>query len=566
MNPISGSGFERFIRDPTAKVQHPLGKAGMVVLNALFGIATLGIVHIGFAIKHHFTTKRAMMNQAQAALSLEITGVGLPLLIKKREIDAQLETQHIPRELIVIIHSQIGKIAPLRQQAIDQKKLHMYTLTDSHTLLISEKGQLFLENLSKELGHGTFKTAYEARDLTTGEELVSLHYKEEEKKDIPVPPSREKVPVKSAVEAEENEERTSGSFAGEATSGPRVASQGLTKAPSGLLAMMEEARKKQRAELPPPPQGTAEQNERGAHLGELNERQRELAVIRDLQGRPGIVQTRAIVVYDSQGAAQQKMGLLQSRYADDLSKLERPEDTASPLVKAEDRLKRMEILAGALDGLQAMHARGYIHRDIKPGNIMVRTASGTVEGALSDFGTVCLQHNDREIMNYAGTPRFSAPELAILATQHEKGVELTTQSDIWSMGVTMYQTLCEQPESEMGVAGQKSATEQLLSSIFGIRSMNDAAILPGIARLHPSRYRPGVRAPSRFSKSDTEVQDGHTHDLVILREKGALEHLVADCLELNPANRPTAAQLHARFQVLVAQQRQQVEALRAGRG
>ena len=195
---------------------------------------------------------------------------------------------------------------------------------------------------------------------------------------------------------------------------------------------------------------------------------------------------------------------------------------------------------------------------------MVRTgSSGTVEGALSDFGTVCLQYNDREIMNYAGTPRFSAPELAILATQHEKGVELTTQSDIWSMGVTMYQTLCEQPEAEIGVAGQKSATGQLLSSIFGIRSMNDAAILPGIARLHPSRYRPDVQARSKFFKSDTEVQDGHKKDLATLREQGDLERLVADCLELNPGKRPTATQLRDRFQALLEQQRQQVETLRS---
>ena len=599
MNPISGSGFEGFIRDPTANVQHPLGKVGMTALNVLFGLVTLGTVHIGFAIKHHFTTKREMVAKARALTSLKMTDVSRELLGGLRlQRDLQPGMKKVSTDLVKKINEKMFDILQFHERAKTEGKRHVYSLTDTHNLIIGANGRIFLEDLSQQLGKGTSKIVYNAFDLFTGEELVSLRYHgAEEKPVLPAPPdSQPRHPVLLAPVEEEvvavsgEEDQTSVRPSDESTServeigepeeegttsfGSRTsaassqvsADEGTVPKAAGQLAkpsaqpafMAMFGRKK--VQIPNPPQGTPQQNERGLAFGSQTEVQREFQVIRELKGSPGIVQTREITVYDSTGASQgEEKGLLQARYDGDLDKIKPPGEEATDLVKAENRLKRMELLAGAIEGMRVMHEKGFIHRDIKPGNIMFRTNPSTrqLEGALSDFGTVCLQYNDKQMMGYAGTPRYSSPELSIIDSDPSKAPELTPKSDIWSMGVTMYRVLCEQTQVEGGAqAARMPVKAMLFESIFGVQSAVDQNVLASISRLHPSR--------KLLAHSYRDAQEKHNTDLQEMRNKGPLEGLIADCLELDPAKRPTAAQLNERLQALIAQQGQQVETLRAG--
>ncbi|MFC4050640.1 serine/threonine-protein kinase [Actinomadura syzygii] len=82
-----------------------------------------------------------------------------------------------------------------------------------------------------------------------------------------------------------------------------------------------------------------------------------------------------------------------------------------------------------LDALRAAHAAGVVHRDVKPGNVLL-TAERAV---LTDFGiaTVAGDETLTQAGAIVGSPAYLAPEQA----RHQKA---TPASDLWSLGATLY--------------------------------------------------------------------------------------------------------------------------------
>jgi serine/threonine-protein kinase len=96
----------------------------------------------------------------------------------------------------------------------------------------------------------------------------------------------------------------------------------------------------------------------------------------------------------------------------------------------------MEIVARLAGALHYAHGQGVVHRDVKPANVMFDAPSGELK--LTDFGIARLTDAGRTRTGVVlGTPSFMSPEQL-------QGRELTGQSDLFSLGVTLYQLLAGQ--------------------------------------------------------------------------------------------------------------------------
>jgi serine/threonine protein kinase len=105
------------------------------------------------------------------------------------------------------------------------------------------------------------------------------------------------------------------------------------------------------------------------------------------------------------------------------------------------------------DALDYAHKHGIIHRDIKPSNLML-TRDGRIK--VGDFGIARRTSAEQtQVVGWFGSPMYMSPEQA-------RDEELSGQSDLFSFGVVMYQTLTGKPPFEgRGISG---LIQQVLNS------------------------------------------------------------------------------------------------------
>ena len=147
--------------------------------------------------------------------------------------------------------------------------------------------------------------------------------------------------------------------------------------------------------------------------------------------------------------------------------------------------KAAEIARKICAGVAAAHAKGVLHRDLKPANIML---DGRGEILIMDFGLAGLAH---EIDDFrSGTPAYMAPEQLA-------GEEVTAKSDIYSLGLVLYE-------------------------VFTGKAAFDGRTLEEIVR---------VRSDSTPSRPSDLVKDVDP----------AVEGIILHCLEDDPGKRPDTA-------------------------
>src|SRR5437867_949796 len=102
--------------------------------------------------------------------------------------------------------------------------------------------------------------------------------------------------------------------------------------------------------------------------------------------------------------------------------------------------RAVELIAKVARTIHYAHERGILHRDIKPGNILL-DAKG--EPHLTDFGLARLVETESTVtrtMEVLGTPSYMAPEQAV-----GNNAQLTSATDVYGLGAVFYQLLTSHP-------------------------------------------------------------------------------------------------------------------------
>jgi serine/threonine-protein kinase len=149
--------------------------------------------------------------------------------------------------------------------------------------------------------------------------------------------------------------------------------------------------------------------------------------------------------------------------------------------------KGLEIARQICAGLAAAHELGLLHRDLKPANVML---DGRGRVRISDFGLASIAGEVHGADVRAGTPAYMAPEQLA-------GKEVTQKSDIYSLGLVLYE-------------------------IFTGKRAYDA---PTLAELNRVRESSAPASPSTLVKGLDPI----------------IERVISRCLEKDPKNRPATA-------------------------
>lgn len=124
--------------------------------------------------------------------------------------------------------------------------------------------------------------------------------------------------------------------------------------------------------------------------------------------------------------------------------------------KAPSTESAVEVVSGVLAGLQHLHSRRIIHRDVKPANIIFQGDTPR----LTDFGVSRMLKSTGQTTTSAGTPIYMAPE----AFDGKRSV----QTDIWSVGIIFYELL----------SGRLPFAFDDLTSLWKAVALNDLDPLP----------------------------------------------------------------------------------------
>ncbi|MDC0311502.1 serine/threonine protein kinase, partial [bacterium] len=105
--------------------------------------------------------------------------------------------------------------------------------------------------------------------------------------------------------------------------------------------------------------------------------------------------------------------------------------------------QRLELFITVCKAIQHAHQKGIIHRDLKPSNILVALHDGKPVVKVIDFGVakaVNQQLTDKTLYTafgqMVGTPQYMSPEQAEIS-----GLDIDTRSDVYSLGVILYELL-----------------------------------------------------------------------------------------------------------------------------
>ena len=143
----------------------------------------------------------------------------------------------------------------------------------------------------------------------------------------------------------------------------------------------------------------------------------------------------------------------------------------------------IDIASQVGQGLAKAHAAGIVHRDIKPANLMV-TTDGTVK--ILDFGLAKLAGSEgvTQTGTTVGTVAYMSPEQA-------RGEEVDHRTDIWSLGVVLYETLSRQQpfQGDNLLAIAKAILESPTPTLTGAAAALNGVLGRALSKSESLRYQ-----------------------------------------------------------------------------
>jgi hypothetical protein len=165
------------------------------------------------------------------------------------------------------------------------------------------------------------------------------------------------------------------------------------------------------------------------------------------------------------------------------------------------------IAADVADALDAAHACGVVHRDVKPGNIML-TAGGDVR--VMDFGIALSLDADATVTRSAmGTPTYAAPEQA-------DGGPVDGRTDVYALGVVLYELLTGRPpfeaKSPLAVLAMHRDTvpDSPSSRVAAVPAAVDAVVATALAKRPGERFQSAGAMADALRRAAAEPSDGGT--------------------------------------------------------
>jgi len=166
--------------------------------------------------------------------------------------------------------------------------------------------------------------------------------------------------------------------------------------------------------------------------------------------------------------------------------------------------KVVEIIFKCIRALEYAYQHGVIHRDIKPANILLSRAGET---KVSDFGASFQQRLDQETTQISGigSPAYMSPEQIRMEP-------LTHQTDIYSLGVTMYRLLTGrlpyQASTQAALTYAILNTPPLRPSMLRpeLPPLLDKIVMSAIHKEPPGRYRSWLDFGKALSQAFSALQ------------------------------------------------------------
>ncbi len=174
--------------------------------------------------------------------------------------------------------------------------------------------------------------------------------------------------------------------------------------------------------------------------------------------------------------------------------------------------EKLPLLIDTAKGLQEIHKKGFCHLDIKPENIFIKTnEKGKLEPRIGDFGFVTKRNSKRMP---CGTLSYAAPEI-IMKSHLNMPITCSDKMDVFSFGVMLFDA----------IRNTRDTTRQRLFE----RPLDEDSY-----------------------QTNTTVQN-HIQTQLRQDPKDLYKVLIADCVQSDPAKRPSMKEVHKR---LVAIQKQ----------